>query len=175
LQVEPCHANCRNEPEQDRARHREHQREREHRRVERGILKPRNASRAAHQKTRTRRRNDKTEHRAADTEQQALDQQLRHDSPSRRPERATDCHLRTADVRAREQEARDVSTRDQQDQSNRAEQHIEARPMRSNHKIDHRHWCDAAVVARMRILARQTRIDLRELSHRRGDRYPGPK
>ena len=113
---------------------------------------------------------EQSENAPAHAEQKAFDEQLPNDAAARRTERAADGDLPASPGRARNEQVRDVGARNEQHETNCAEQHVQ----RLAHVADQRLgvWSRVDVVeARVRIFLCKPAFDLRQLVDRLLDRH----
>jgi hypothetical protein len=99
-------------------------------------------------------------------QQQALDEHLPDQAQSRRAERCAYRHLTGPGGRAREQQAGDVETRRDQDEGDRAKQHIESRSVVAQHVIEQGNRCGQPPAIGGHVLLAEPRTDRRQLPKR---------
>ena len=124
LQLDPRTAKRGRDAEEHDGHERHDEGEREHRRVERHGLQVVEALHGySADDARAPRRDYQADCRSREPEQQALDEQLSHDSPRAGAEAAPHGDLAAPGAGTHEQEVGDVGTRDQEDHGDRSEQH----------------------------------------------------
>ena len=140
LEVDARGADGRQESEEKRRRHRERHRKGQHASVELRVGEPRDRGRRQMNQQRNGDGADGDAERAAgDGQQSALDHELPHQPRAAGAERGAQREVALAPCNAREQQARHVGARDQQDEADRAHQHAERRPDPAGQLVAERH------------------------------------
>ena len=130
------------ESEQQAGRQRNRHRQGEHRDIERDLIEPWHRNPIGHERKQAameRKRQHKAGYAAGRAKQETLAEQLCEQTATPRTERGADAQFALPRCASRQQQIRDVHTRDEQHQPHRAGQDQQRRPNLFDHQLVHRH------------------------------------